>query len=110
MMQRFFLFTIIPALILCSVAYPAAAQWSGMFEQEEETPEPPQELPPLPEEAQEYDLEPEIEQVEMPRAADYYQQRRREFPPLPPASPCKLSDMVGIWRLLNVYEEPEGNE
>lgn len=88
-------------------ASPAAAQFDFM-NQDEGPPEPPQEMPPLPEGAQELEVQPE-QQEDIPSASNYYQQdQRRQFPPLPPARPCNARDLYGIWELVNVYEEPTG--
>lgn len=32
------------------------------------------------------------------------------IPPLPPSRPCQREDIVGMWRLLNLYEAPTGPE
>ncbi|MDE3060915.1 MAG: hypothetical protein KGJ06_07880 [Pseudomonadota bacterium] len=32
------------------------------------------------------------------------------FPQLPPSSPCRQADIVGIWSLVHVYESPSGSE
>jgi hypothetical protein len=36
--------------------------------------------------------------------------RASYFPALPPAKPCTLADVVGNWKLVQVFEEPQGAE
>lgn len=95
-------------------ATPAMAQLDQFMQwnQPEEDPVPPQELPPMPEGAVEQVARPDAPpQPDMTvRPADYYQQQQRQFPQLPPSRPCTAKDLVGIWKLATVYEEPLGPE
>ena len=95
-------------MMAIAVATPATAQWSTMFPAEEETPEPPQDLPPLPKGA--IDRGQDSEGYQPPNAIDYYQQQQRRFPPLPPSRPCSVQDLAGMWRLVVIYEDPPGTE
>jgi hypothetical protein len=98
-------------MMAVGAATPAVAQWSSMFPAEEETPEPPQDLPPLPRAAIESGQESDGYQPPLPpNASDYYQQQQRRFPPLPPSRTCSVQDLEGIWRLVVIYEDPPGPE
>jgi hypothetical protein len=90
----------------------AASSWKSFMGGEEKTPEPPQEAPPLPEGAIPLEEEDEYEPpaAEPVNGADYYQQERRQFPSLPPSRPCTMQDVQGMWRLLDVFEDPPGQE
>ncbi len=99
---------------------PAFAQASnfGMFgSQDEEPPEPPQDLPPLPEGADQY-IDPltrpeqQTQQNNAPKInpSTYYQQQKPPFPMLPPSRPCVTADMIGQWKLTAVHEDPPGAE
>jgi len=118
MIKRSVAFSIAMLLSIASLPQAAYAQmpkW-GMFGNEEEAPpEPPQDLPPLPEGAADQGVVEQPEQQQPPsnlplNGADYYQQQQRQFPPLPPARPCVMKDVLGIWKLISVYEEPSGPE
>ena len=45
-----------------------------------------------------------------PPAADAVAVRTGDFPALPPSRVCKAGDIVGVWRLLQVYEDPSSTE
>lgn len=77
----------ISALMMC-IAAPALAQMT-------ETPQPAQNLPPLPSAAA-----PAV--PVSPYASG--------FPALPPSRPCTRRDILGIWKLLALYEEPAGSK
>lgn len=113
MKQVLLVFMAVFTFAVCAQADPALASFNNFFGgQQDAPPEPPQELPPLPDAAQPQPMvEQQQSQPDVPvNASDYYQQQQRQFPPLPPARPCTTADMVGIWRLLNVYEEPSSTE
>lgn len=89
---------------------------AGFFSQQPEQPsEPPQEPPPLPEGTPQEvpQLAPQAQPVQPPSdqyyAANAYQEKNRQFPPLPPSRACTSGDIHGNWKLIDVYEEPPGN-
>jgi hypothetical protein len=77
---------------------------------------PPQAMPPLPDGTPQEtpDLAAPQQNKSQQRDAYYganeYQKRNKDFPPLPPSRPCAFSDILGDWKLSNVYEYPAGPE
>jgi hypothetical protein len=90
---------------------------AGFLSQQPDLPsEPPQEPPPLPEGTPQEtpQLAPPLAAATTQSAEPYYganayQNKNRQFPPLPPSRPCAASDIFGNWKLIEVYEEPPGN-
>ena len=90
--------------LLTLLAYsPASAQMDNMFggAQSDAGEEPPLQLPPVP-------TAPAIQQS--PQVPSGNQVVEAYFPELPPSRLCKQKDVLGLWKVGMVYENPTGTE